>query len=68
MDCKCRWKFNDMVDEKRYFLLIKKNKGVSQDLKKNPCAVFGMDFNSEGNKFVVVGKDMHVRIYDTDSK
>ena len=49
-------------------MLIKKNKGASQDLKKNPCAVFGMDFNSEGNKFVVVGKDMHVRIYDTDSK
>ena len=48
--------------------IIFKNKGMNMELKKNPCAVYGMDFNSEGNKFVVVGKDFHVRIYDSETK
>lgn len=38
------------------------------ELKKNPCAIYGMDFNSEGSKFAVVGKDFHVRIYDSETK
>jgi WD40 repeat protein len=43
-------------------------KGLNLELTKNPCAVYGMDFNNDGSKFVVVGKDFHVRVYDTYTK
>ena len=47
-----------------FFFLIPK--GISGDVIKNPCPVYGLDFNNDGSKFVAVGKDFHVRVYDVN--
>lgn len=34
----------------------------------NPCSVFGVDYSNDGTKIFAVGKDFHVRVYDSEKK